>query len=125
MDARSGRRLLRNTPSFKNDIMNATAEPTHTMNVRALLIALRAVRKGEFGVRLPSDETGIDGAVAEAFNDIVELLESSNAEFVRISTVVGKEGRITQRASLPGATSGWATRVESVNSLIADLVSPT
>ena len=38
--------------------------------------------------------------------------------------MVAKEGRITQRVSLP--TSGpWAESVESINPLIGDLVQPT
>ena len=54
-------------------------------------------------VRLPVDQTGVNAAIAEAFNDIVELLENSTREFDRIGTVVGKEGRINQRASLGAA----------------------
>src|SRR5207248_977281 len=46
-------------------------------------------------------------------------------ELERISRVVGKEGKITQRASLPGAGGGWAASSEFVNSLIGDLVQPT
>src|SRR3954471_22774434 len=96
-----------------------------TFDPRRLLAALRAVKKGDFSVRLPTDQTGIEAAVAEAFNDVTELLEGFTNELERIATVVGKEGRITQRASLPGATGGWAVRIESVNSLISDLVQPT
>ncbi len=96
-----------------------------TFDPRQLLAALRAVKKGDFSVRLPTDQTGVTAAVAEAFNDVTELLESFTNELERIATVVGKEGRITQRGSLPGATGGWAVRIESVNSLIADLVQPT
>ena len=43
----------------------------------------------------------------------------------RVSEVVGKEGKISQRASVPGASGGWAVRVESLNNLINDLVRPT
>ncbi len=39
--------------------------------------------------------------------------------------MVGKEGKITQRAALTGATGGWATSLDAFNSLIADLVQPT
>ena len=46
--------------------------PSDTLNERQLLAALRAVRKGDFSVRLPSDRTGIAGEIAEAFNDIVD-----------------------------------------------------
>ena len=38
---------------------------------------------------------------------------------------VGKEGRLKQRMSLPGAIGGWATKVDSMNTLIDDLVRPT
>ncbi len=92
---------------------------------RPLLAALRKVKKGDFSVRLPVDQTGVAAAVAEAFNDVIELMEESTKELDRISRVVGKEGQIKQRASLPGASGGWAVRVDSINSLIADLVQPT
>src|SRR5205085_10974124 len=46
-------------------------------------------------------------------------------EFERIGTVVGKEGKIKQRAALGAATGSWAAWVHSVNSLIGDLVQPT
>src|SRR2546430_12203068 len=42
-----------------------------------------------------------------------------------VSRVVGKEGQITQRAVLPGASGGWAARIDIVNTLIGDLVQPT
>ena len=35
---------------------------------RQLLKSLRAFRKGDFSVRLPTDQTGIAGEIAEAFN---------------------------------------------------------
>src|SRR5262249_23590809 len=92
---------------------------------RQLLAALRSVKKGDFSVRLPTDQTGVGAAIAEAFNDIVDLLENSTREAARIGTVVGKEGRITQRATLGAATGSWAAWVDSINTLIGDLVQPT
>jgi CheY-like chemotaxis protein/signal transduction histidine kinase/HAMP domain-containing protein len=91
---------------------------------RQLLAALRAVKRGDFAVRLPLDQTGIAGEIAAAFNDVVELLEVSTQELERITRVVGKEGKITQRAALPGASGGWGARVDFVNSLIGNLVQP-
>src|SRR5438067_12094307 len=90
-----------------------------------LLGALRAVKRGDFTVRLPFDQTGIAGEIAGAFNDVAELLDRSTHELERVSRVVGKEGKITQRASLPGAGGGGAGSSEFVNSLIGDLVQPT
>src|SRR5438445_220792 len=90
-----------------------------------LLKALRALRKGEFSVRMPMDLVGIDGEMAQAFNDIVEINEMIAGEFARIGNEVGKEGKTGQRAKLPVATGSWQECVESVNTLIGDLVQPT
>ena len=95
------------------------------LDPRRLLGALRAVKRGDFSVRLPLEQIGMSGAIVEAFNDVLELLEESTNELERIAKVVGKEGKITQRASLPGASGGWAARIDFVNSLITDLVQPT
>ena len=105
--------------------MNSQPSPDVAMvDARPLLAALRAVRKGDFGARLPLALTGIDGEVAEVFNDVMDSLEGSTNEIDRVSKVVGKEGKISQRASLSGTTGGWARRMDALNSLIADLVQP-
>ncbi|HEU0289764.1 MAG TPA: HAMP domain-containing protein, partial [Burkholderiales bacterium] len=90
-----------------------------------LLKALRAFRKGDFSVRMPMGLIGIDGEIAEAFNDAVEMNESIAEEFARIRDEVGKEGQIGQRVRLPAAAGSWSDSVDSVNSLIGDLVHPT
>jgi methyl-accepting chemotaxis protein len=87
----------------------------------ALLAALRGVRAGDFGVRLPLDWTGIPGTISEVFNEVVELNERLSREFERISRTVGREGKAEQRASLGGASGCWATCIDSINLLIADL----
>src|SRR5262245_40380194 len=96
-----------------------------TIDGGPLLAALRAIRRGTFITRLPVDQTGMAGEVAEAFNDVAELLEESTTAIESVSHAVGREGQITQRASLPGATGGWAVRIEAINHLINDLVGPT
>ncbi len=39
--------------------------------------------------------------------------------------VVGKEGKIRQRATSGGLTGSWAGTIDSVNALVSDLVHPT
>src|SRR5258707_5318484 len=90
-----------------------------------LLSALRAFKKGDFSVRLPMDLIGIDGEIAHAFNEVVEVNEKMTDEFARIRDEVGREGQINQRVSLPAATGSWADCVDSVNTLIGDLIRPT
>ncbi len=105
----------------------ATAQATDTDNLDAkqLLRTLTAVKKGDFSVRMPIDETGIAGKIADTLNDIIERNERMAAELERISNVVGKEGKISQRASIGNVSGAWAASVDSVNTLITDLVQPT
>ena len=98
---------------------------TSQLEPKFLLKSLRAFRKGDFSTRLPLDLTGIDGEIAEAFNDIVELNQSLARELERVARAVGKDGRIGERGKLPTATGGWNDCVESVNAMIGDLVQPT
>src|SRR5258708_28866521 len=96
-----------------------------TLDPRQLLKALRAFKKGDFSVRLPLDLTGIGGEIAATFNDVVELNDQMTREFEHISAVVGKEGKISQRAKLAGATGSWEASIDAVNTLIGDMVQPT
>jgi HAMP domain-containing protein/CheY-like chemotaxis protein/signal transduction histidine kinase len=65
------------------------------------------------------------GKIADTFNDVIELNEKMAKELERVSRVVGKEGKITQRASLPAAGGSWERLAESVNTLIDDMARPT
>ncbi len=98
---------------------------TDGLEKRALLQALVAMKKGDFAVRLPSDLTGVDGKIADAFNDVVEMNERLSKELARVSRVVGREGKISQRASLGNVSGAWADKVESINTLVDNLVYPT
>jgi HAMP domain-containing protein/signal transduction histidine kinase/CheY-like chemotaxis protein len=44
---------------------------------------------------------------------------------VRVGQIIGREGRMTERARLAGAEGAWSTTIDSVNGLIDDLVRPT
>ncbi|MDP8991270.1 MAG: HAMP domain-containing protein, partial [Acidobacteriota bacterium] len=90
-----------------------------------LLETLVAFKKGNFSVRMPVDLVGMEGKVADALNDILELNEKMANALDRISRSVGKEGKIAQRASIGSASGGWAACIDSVNSLIGDLVQPS
>ena len=90
-----------------------------------LLKTLIAFKRGDFSIRMPVDETGVAGKVADTLNDILELNQKMVNELARISKAVGKDGKITQRASIGSVTGSWAESVESVNSLIGDLVQPS
>ena len=84
-----------------------------------------AFKKGDFSVRLPVDLEGMDGKIADAFNDVIELNQ-------RMSRRAGapeprrRQGRkdLAARQRSATVTGSWATRSTSVNALISDLVHP-
>jgi HAMP domain-containing protein/CheY-like chemotaxis protein/signal transduction histidine kinase len=92
---------------------------------RMLLRTLTAMKKGDFKVRMPVEFTGSAGKISDTLNDILELSQKTADEVERIANVVGKEGKLTQRAQVPVAGGEWAVIAESVNSLVSDLVQPT
>src|SRR5437899_5557758 len=107
--------------------MTALHEP-HLQNgneMTSLLSALTALKHGKSGIRLPLDWTGTAGKVADAFNEVVEQNERMSEELARLSRVVGKEGRLSQRLSLGDVRGFWRESVGYVNDLIDDLVHPT
>jgi hypothetical protein len=71
-----------------------------------LLEALQAVRRGDGSAKLPITWPGLSGKIAEAFNDVVDLNVRTQTELARLSRVVGKEGKLKQRANL-GDVSGF------------------
>ena len=95
------------------------------LNQRDLLAALTALRKGDFTVRLPMGLDGLDGKLADTFNEVIELNYRMAHELERLSRVVGKEGRISERASIGHVQGAWAAEVVAVNALVSDLVHPT
>src|SRR5262252_3977561 len=100
-------------------------EPGVDAFAKELLDALLALRDGRFAVRLPSDLTGLNGKIADAFNDIAIVSDRRATESARVSRAVGKEGKLKQRMSISGAMGAWAEDVEAFNTLIDDLVWPT
>src|SRR5687767_10625838 len=105
--------------------MELQAVGSETLDIKELLQVLTAVKNGDFSSRMALDYVGLAGKVADTLNAIIETNSRMAQELERISTVVGKEGQISQRATI-GVTSGqWADMVGSVNTLISDMVQPT
>src|SRR5438876_7268117 len=105
--------------------MPAETVSRDTLDQKQLLAVLMAFKKGDFSARMPIDQTGIAGKIADTLNDVIEMNEKLAAELGRVSTVVGKEGKTSQRATLDGAGGTWASCVGAVNDLIVDLMQPT
>ena len=103
----------------------ASDERMRDVDLRRLLSALRDLRDGEFDVRLEASEDPMLADIADAFNGIAKLNERMCGEMLRVSTTIGRQGQMNDRASVGPVSGGWRSTVESVNTLITDLASPT
>ncbi|MDX2092642.1 MAG: HAMP domain-containing protein [Kofleriaceae bacterium] len=88
---------------------------------RHILAALRAFRRGDFSVRMREDLAGVDGQIAETFNELVDMVKAIKDEAADVSNAVGKEGLAQKRMRRLGASGGWADYVSAVNEVIEDL----
>ena len=111
--------------SIESNVTRNSQDDFAQSHSRLLLMAMVAFRDGDFSVRLPTDWLGANARIAEAFNQTIAQKQRISSEVTRLSETVGKEGRLKQRMSLPGAIGGWAKDSESINTLIDDLVRPT
>ena len=93
--------------------------------LRELLAALQSMRVGDFSARLPGDQVGLFGKIADTFNEIVSANERMAHQLDRVGEVVGREGKTRQRVSFGLSLGAWGEMEHSVNTLIDDLLWPT
>ena len=105
--------------------VDSEADPSMAVDATALLTVLAQVKSGNFTARMPLGWTGVAGKVADGFNEVIVANQALETELARISRVVGKQGELSQRMVVGGASQSWSGSTESVNSLIEALVRPT
>jgi HAMP domain-containing protein/CheY-like chemotaxis protein/signal transduction histidine kinase len=86
---------------------------------------LLSVKNGNFSQRFPTDQNGIKRSICDTLNEIIDLNERMVFEFQKVGKSIGKQGKLTNRVTLDGARGSWSSCVDSVNTLISDLVHPT
>ena len=91
-----------------------------------LLDAARSMVDGDFDMRLPLAEDGsLIDEISRSLNELNARHQEMTSEIVRVERVVGREGRMEERARLDGARGGWRTKIDTINQIVADLVTPT
>ena len=91
----------------------------------ALLNALQAMKNGDFSVRMNSADAGLEGKIADVFNEIVAANQQMADQLRRVGQSVGREGKTRQRVKFGLAGGSWGDMESSVNGLIDDLLWPT
>jgi signal transduction histidine kinase/HAMP domain-containing protein/ActR/RegA family two-component response regulator len=89
-----------------------------------LAAALQQIRQGRLDVRMPR-RPGQAGDVVDQFNELVATAERHNRDLLRISRVVGREGRMTARLDEESYDGAWSAGARAVNTVIDDLEAPT
>jgi HAMP domain-containing protein/CheY-like chemotaxis protein/predicted transcriptional regulator len=92
----------------------------------ALLENLEAMREGNFAVRMNGNLPGLEGKIADVFNDIVSANQRMAQQLDLVGQSVGHEGKTKQRVKFGGLANGaWGEMESSINGLIDDLLWPT
>ena len=113
-------------PGLSQPIAKMHGETLPPFALEELLSALQAMQAGDFSVRLPGSQTGIDGKIADTFNDIV----SANERMAAAARAGGRGGRQAKARPASASSSAqrrgaWGEMEGSVNTLIDDLLWPT
>src|SRR5437763_16168489 len=90
---------------------NGARQNGDRLDQKKLLAALSAFKRGDFSVRLPDDWTGLAGKGADTFNEVIGLNQRLARGLDRSGQVVGREGRIAERASLGDVSDCWAEAI--------------
>jgi HAMP domain-containing protein/signal transduction histidine kinase/CheY-like chemotaxis protein len=107
------------------DIEPPVKEMLDMVDHRELLKVLTEIKNGNFDVRMPIDQVGVSGKICDTLNEIISMNSKMMQEFTKAGNTIGKQGKLTQRIQLTEARGEWKTGVESLNTLISDLVHPT
>ena len=92
----------------------AITDSVDSVDMKVLLQVLAQVKAGDFAARMPIEWTGVAGKVADGLNDVIIANHALEQELARVSQVVGKNGKLSQRLVLGGWTQSWSRSVESV-----------
>ncbi len=110
----------------KGALYNLDLDYSGELDSRELLRVLTEVKEGNFSVRLPDDKSGLSGKICDTLNQIISLNEMLRDELTQAKNTIGKKGHLNHRVALPRTAKGsWAAGVDSINTLISDLVHPT
>jgi HAMP domain-containing protein len=105
---------------------SAKSQANKQAELARLLRTMKSVRQGDFSTRflLHENEGGLVNEIGEVLNDIIEMNDLMATEIERVSKIVGREGKMEERASIGPVRGSWRTCIDSVNALIGDLVQP-
>ena len=85
-------------------------------DLKKLLRTLQSAREGDFSTRYSPVNNGVHAEIAEALNQVLQMHEERVEDVVRVSKIIGEEGRLTERMPPRYHSGGWYLANEAVNS---------
>ncbi len=92
--------------------------------LRNLLMALEAFRKGDISVKLVKERDDIYGQLADSYNQAVAMVGGMAVEVSRVARAGGEEGKLTERAKVEGVSGSWKNIVDTLNYLLDSIATP-
>ncbi|MHB1948044.1 MAG: HAMP domain-containing protein [Gammaproteobacteria bacterium] len=89
--------------------------------LRDLLQAIEAVRRGDLTKRLQRERYDIFGEIADSYNGMMENLNTFTSEVSRVAREVGTEGKLGGQATVTGIGGSWKELTDNVNAMAANL----
>ncbi|WP_087886085.1 HAMP domain-containing protein [Streptomyces alboflavus] len=89
-----------------------------------LLVALVAMRDGNFRKRLTVSGDDVMSEIAAVFNEVADRNLHLTGELSRVRRTVGREGKLTERLRGGAMEGSWAAAIDASNALVEDLVRP-
>lgn len=119
-------KTFKNAGVMADDLMdprNLPAELTFDTErqLRDLLQAIEAVRRGDLTKRLRSEKYDIFGEIADSYNGMMENLNTFTSEVSRVAREVGTEGKLGGQAAVTGIGGSWKELTDNVNAMAANL----
>ncbi|MFG2946168.1 HAMP domain-containing protein [Streptomyces adustus] len=111
------------SPSSRDKGRNGTTT-VDTAALNRLLVALLAMRDGNFRKRLTVSGDGVMSEIAAVFNEVADRNLHLTGELSRVRRMVGREGKLTERLETGACEGSWATAIDNSNALVDDLVRP-
>ncbi|WP_081740205.1 HAMP domain-containing protein [Afipia sp. P52-10] len=83
------------------------------------------MKSGDFSARMSGGGVGLEGKIADVFNEIIAANQQMANQLDRVGQSVGREGKTKQRLKLGLSGGAWGDMETSVNGLMDDLLWPT
>ncbi len=115
---------LEETGSFEreDDAMGRSGDDTKIeRQLRELLEAMEAVRRGDLSRRLKKGREDIFGEIADSYNEMTESLTTFSGEVTRVAKEVGTEGKLGGQAKVEGLGGVWKELTDNVNTMANNL----